>query len=74
MNHELMRARRKELKLTQAQLAAMTGISQSYISEIESGGQSNVTVATIRRIALALGLDVAALMVDPKAEAAIVAA
>jgi transcriptional regulator with XRE-family HTH domain len=74
VNHELMRERRKALHWSQADLAAKTGISQSYISEIETGTQPNVTIATIRRIAQALELDVAALMTDPKAEAAAVAA
>ena len=73
MNHELLRARRKELHLTQVQLAAMTGISQSYISDMESGQHPNVTIATIRRIAAALKLDVAELLADPKAEAALAA-
>lgn len=52
--HQLM-VRRRELGLTQAKLARMTGIGQADISRIE-GGRANPTVATLAAVARALGL------------------
>ena len=46
---------RKWRKLTQATLAAMAGISQPYLSAIESGRKTG-DVATLRAIATGLGV------------------
>lgn len=51
--HMLVRWR-KHKKLTQAQLAKMTGKSQSQIARIEAGN-SNVTLGTISEIVSATG-------------------
>ncbi|MCG3177188.1 MAG: hypothetical protein MOGMAGMI_02156 [Candidatus Omnitrophica bacterium] len=46
---------RNERKLTQAKLAALTGISRPNLSAIEQGSR-DVTVRTLRRLAQALGV------------------
>ena len=46
---------RKELKITQQQLADMTGIKREYISLIEQG-RNDMQLSTLIRIANALGL------------------
>lgn len=50
-------AQRRALRLTQKQLAEMTGIDQAEISRIERG-QANPTTATLGMLTRALGLDV----------------
>jgi transcriptional regulator with XRE-family HTH domain len=59
-----IRERRKELKLTQQQVADRLGISQQVIARIESGA-SNMTVATLARIADALEADLGIEFVKP---------
>jgi transcriptional regulator with XRE-family HTH domain len=49
-------ARRKQLKMTQARLAAMTGMTQGSIARIETGKAKEVESSTL--IALAQALDV----------------
>ena len=49
-------ARRRELRMTQQQLAAASGIHQSEISRIESG-HGNPTLKTISALARALGAE-----------------
>src|SRR5215217_3260583 len=61
-----LRAARLKARLTQAQLAAATGIRQTDISEIE-GGARNTTLETMGRLAAALGIDVRKLLAPPKA-------
>lgn len=46
--------RRRDLNLTQGQLAERCGVSQTEISRIESG-LTNPTMATVSRLASALG-------------------
>lgn len=50
-------ARRLERRLTQKQLAAMSGIDQAEISRIERG-QANPTTSTLGALARALDVDV----------------
>ena len=52
---------RKQAGLTQKQLAAKLRVPQSQISRIEKNPERS-TVKTMKRIAKALGLDIAALM------------
>ena len=49
-------SRRRELRMTQQQLAAASGIHQSEISRIESG-HGNPTLKTIGALARALGAE-----------------
>jgi DNA-binding XRE family transcriptional regulator len=46
---------RKWRKLTQEELAAKAGISQGYLSELETGRKAG-DLATLRRVAAALGV------------------
>ena len=48
--------KRKEKKITQKQLADITGIDQGDISKIESG-KTNVSLDTLMRLADGLGMD-----------------
>ena len=50
---ELIRQRRKQLKLTAAQLAQLVRCSKSFISKIENG-QRKPSLATLLRICAAL--------------------
>lgn len=46
---EMLKAARKEAKLTQEQLADKTGTKKSYISKLENG-KGNIQLATLIRI------------------------
>lgn len=50
---------RKALKVSQAQLAKMTGISQQDISDIENNKIKNINTDKIVKINFALGLNIA---------------
>src|SRR5262249_18902777 len=53
-----LRRMRKELDLTQMQLAQRAGIPQPTISEIENGaGEHGATVSTLARLAAACGYE-----------------
>lgn len=52
---ELLKKKREEANLTQAQLAEMIGINRSTIAKIENGG--GTSVRTAKKIAEALGFD-----------------
>lgn len=53
-----LRKIRETAKLSQAQVAAMAGISQNYYSTIESGTRGNpLNVDVAKRIASALGFE-----------------
>ncbi|PID95610.1 MAG: transcriptional regulator [Bacteroidetes bacterium] len=52
---EILREKRKELKLTQMQLAEKTGLKRTYISRIEQG-KTDIQLSSLLRISEALGL------------------
>ncbi len=52
---EILKDKRKELKLTQAQLAEKTGLKRTYISRIEQGN-TDIQLSSLLRISHALGL------------------
>lgn len=54
---ENLRARRRQLGLTQVQLANLIGTRQHYISEVENG-QANLTIESMVMLCRALGSDV----------------
>ena len=54
---EILRDRRKALKMTQAALAEKVGAKQSYIARIEKG-EVDLQFSSLLRIAHALGLNV----------------
>jgi transcriptional regulator with XRE-family HTH domain len=67
-----LRSIRKRRGLTQADLAARTGVSEFTISEIEAGKRPNARPSTLRKLAKGLGVTVADLYgepFDPKAPA-----
>ena len=53
---EILRERRKELKITQQQLADKVGKERSYIAHIERG-QTDMQLSSFFRISNALGLN-----------------
>jgi len=57
-----IRARRRELGLSQEGLAHEAGLDRSYVGRIERG-EHNLTFIALVRLARALGCDVAALTV-----------
>ena len=57
----ILKKRRKELGLTQAELAKKSGVSQQAISFIESG-RNTPSEGTLRLLASALGYSVAGLL------------
>lgn len=52
---EILKEKRKELKLTQEQLGEKTGLKRSYIAKIEKG-ETDMQISNFIRIAQALGL------------------
>ncbi len=54
---EILRERRRELKMSQAALAEKVGTKQSYIARIEKG-EVDVQFSSLLKIAGALGLNV----------------
>ena len=63
-----MRARRTEVGLSQDALATRCGLHRTYISSVERS-QRNVSLDNVERIAAALGVDVAALVLPTPIEA-----
>lgn len=53
---EILRDRRKSLKLTQKQLAQKIGKEQSYIARVEKG-ETDIQLSSFFRIARALGIE-----------------
>lgn len=53
---EILRDRRKALKLTQKQLALKIGKEQSYIARVEKG-EADIQLSSFFRIARALGIE-----------------
>jgi HTH-type transcriptional regulator/antitoxin HipB len=59
-----IRSRRKQLGMTQLDLAEIAGLQRQTIGRVEAGNRA-VTIATVARIAAVVGLD---LMVKPRYE------
>jgi transcriptional regulator with XRE-family HTH domain len=59
------RQARLKAKLTQVEVAALTGLQQPYISDMENG-QQNLTLSTMIILARAVGSDVRSLLTRPK--------
>jgi transcriptional regulator with XRE-family HTH domain len=58
---ELLRDRRRQQKMTLAQLAERAGVSASYVSQVERG-VANPTLASLKTLAQALGFTVGSLL------------
>lgn len=63
LNGSALQAIRERTGISQTDLAKLTGVSQGRISELEAG-QRNVRPSTIKSLADALGVPLAALMVN----------
>lgn len=55
MNYTFINARKKELGINNAQLAAQAGVTQSTMDKITSGANQNPTLDTMQAIARVLG-------------------
>jgi len=53
---EKLRDRRKELKITQQELAEKVGTARSYIARVEKG-ETDIQISSFFRIARALGIE-----------------
>lgn len=53
---EILRDRRKELKITQQELAERVGTARSYIARVEKG-ETDIQISSFFRIAHALGIE-----------------
>lgn len=53
---------RKEKNMTQKELAKLINISPGYLSHLENGGRENPSILIIKKIAIALGKDIADLL------------
>ena len=61
-----VKARRRERGMTRASLAVATGISARFLASLE-GGEANVSIVNLARVARALGASPGALLEMPKA-------
>lgn len=55
---DLVRERRRDLTLTQAQLAKQAGVSRNFVVDIEAGRSTNPGAVSLERLANALGLPI----------------
>jgi transcriptional regulator with XRE-family HTH domain len=53
---------RTQRGISQAQLARLSGVSQTYVNSLELGHQKNPGIETLRKLAKALGVPVARLL------------
>ena len=53
---EILRDRRKELRITQQELAEKVGTARSYIARVEKG-ETDIQISSFFRIARALGIE-----------------
>ncbi len=58
----IVRSQREQLRLTQAELAELLGVSRSAVAELEAGRISQPRATVFARLAKALGIPVAALL------------
>lgn len=58
MNHQIINLRKKQLGITNAQLAEITGITLSTLDKITSGRNKNPTLDTLQAIADAIGCEI----------------
>jgi len=58
----MVKALREEQGLTQAALAKRSGVTEAYISMLESGTRKNPSLPTLKKLAKALGVPVGRLL------------
>jgi len=64
---EAIRRAREAKRWTQTDLAHAADTTQAYVSDLENGKRENIEVATLRRIAAALGKEILITLVEPVA-------
>lgn len=64
---ETLAARRHELGLSQTEVAARMGTSQSAVARLEAG-ELDVRISTLERYAHAVGKDLSFLLAEPRKE------
>lgn len=65
---ERIREARARTGITRKELARQSGVSERYLAHLE-GGQGNISVLLLQRVATALGLPLAELFVEPDEQA-----
>lgn len=55
--HDMVLRRRRQLRMTQEELANMSGISRNYLSQIENGKANNLSNNIVVRLSRILALD-----------------
>ena len=60
---------RRQLDVTQEDLAKKSGVSRATISYLESGAATDTTVGTLTKLAEALGIEVSALFLPSESSA-----
>lgn len=63
-----IRKTRIRCKMTQAQLAMRSGLSQPYINELETGKKSNPSIAVLIKLARAMGTSIEELIREDDSE------
>jgi transcriptional regulator with XRE-family HTH domain len=58
----VLRELRKAKGLSQLELAEKAKIERTYLTKLETGAKANPTLATLKRLATALGVPVTALL------------
>ena len=58
----MVRKLREGQRFTQAALAKKAGVTEAYVSMIESGARENPSLPTLKKLARALGVPVAELL------------
>ena len=58
----VIRKLREAQNLTQGELAKKAGVTQGYIAHLEGGLRKNPSLPTLKKLAKALGVNVAALL------------
>ncbi len=59
---KMLKAYREKKGMTQVQLAKRAKVTQAYVAMLEAGVKKNPSLATLRRIAKALKVDVGELL------------
>jgi transcriptional regulator with XRE-family HTH domain len=70
LNWPFARRRREELGLTQERVAELCGVGQDVVSRWESGQREPRDLASVRRYAAALQVEVGELVAEPEPEVA----
>ncbi len=58
----MLKAHREKKGMTQVQLAKRAKVTQSYVAQLEAGVKKNPSLATLMRIAKALGVSIEQLL------------